>query len=83
MMEMNLYEVCCSVQKLEVAVTALPPMQEVLDAMDAKELDDDRNGRSIPREALKHLRPIFVAALEFQKACLASQAAYRGGKGRS
>ena len=62
------------VRSLEQIAAALPPLQEVIDYLDAKEMEDERNGRPYPKAAWETLRPILVAARDFQAACLKTRA---------
>lgn len=71
---MNLYESCLFVAAMEKLARQLPPLDEVIDQLDAREFDHERRGLEIPRDALKGLRPVFLAARDFQKAIVANAA---------
>lgn len=67
----NLFVCALMVRTLQRIALHLPPIDKVLDVLDARELADERDGKDLPREALKLLRPILLAAREFQNTCLA------------
>ena len=66
---MTLYEVMRVVQLIDALANGLPDIGEVIDGMDAYELQTEREGGQLPRDAIQTLRPVIIAVGELQKVC--------------
>jgi hypothetical protein len=67
-------------QAVEALVLSLPPIDEVVDGLDAHDLESEREGVAVPHEALKQLRPLLLAVGDLQKVCMALRAEYAASK---
>lgn len=69
-------------RSMAAIATRMAPLDEVVELLDMQELESERDGVQIPREALKQIRPLLLAAADFQKVIQALEDApefLRGG----